>query len=153
LCLFPLKLVVWLLLFLALILTNMLALLNWPLSKVAKLVRSESASSNPIVNISSEDELRKLVAKHDYVLIDFWAEWCGLCLLMNSAIASIASKYSGEVVVAKVDASLNSTVSKSFAVRGLPTLIIFRNGVEFKRSSGTMTASQISDLIEEAESQ
>ena len=87
--LFALKLLAWLLLFLALIVTNRLALIVWPFSAISKLVRSESQS-------------------------------------------------------------LNSTVSKSFAVRGLPTLIIFRKGIEFKRSSGTMTASQISDLIEEA---
>ena len=69
---------------------------------------------------------------------------------MSSAIESVAFKYSGDVVVVKVDASLNTSVSKSFSVRGLPAIITFRKGIEFKRSSGTMTASQISDLIEEA---
>ena len=151
--LFPLKIAAWTLLFIALILTNMLALIYWPFSAIAKLTRSEKTSSNQIIDISSEYELRKLVAKHDHVLVDFWAEWCGPCLLMNSAIESVSSKYSSEVVVAKVDASLNSNVRKSFGVRGLPTIIVFRNGAEFKRCSGALTVNQISDLVEEAKSQ
>ncbi|MEI5637934.1 MULTISPECIES: thioredoxin family protein [unclassified Pseudoalteromonas] len=147
---FPLKLVAWFILLLTLILTNMLALLRWPLVAIAKLARRDGTKTSEIVEVSSQEELKILVSKHDIVLVDFWADWCGPCLLMNSAIEDVSRKYSGEVLVAKVDASLNSTVSKSLAVRGLPTVIIFCDGVEFKRSSGALTVSQISSLIEEA---
>lgn len=147
----PLRLLAWIVLLAALIFTNMVALVRWPFSFAARLISNKQASNNAIVEAASQEELDALLAKHDKVLVDFWAEWCGPCLLMNSAIKMVAEQYANEVLVVKVDASLNTSLSKSYGVRGLPTLILFGHGEELTRKSGALTINQLTSFIELAD--
>ena len=146
----PLKVLGWILLFLALIVTNLLAIAKWPLSAISIKANKKAPCLNLPLNLSSEEELRKTLDSNEVVLLDFWAQWCGPCLLMNNTINDFAKENADSVTVGKVDVSLNSTLSRQFAVRGLPTVIVFQNGEEVTRKSGSLTKTQLSQLIEQA---
>ena len=64
----------------------------------------------------------------DLVLIDFWAEWCAPCRALAPAIESIAEEYNGKVRVFKMDIDKNQETPAQFAVRGIPTLLVFKGG-------------------------
>jgi thioredoxin 1 len=147
--LFPVKILGWIILLLALIITNFIAIGKWPISAISKKLNKKELALGDAINITSADELQKIVFEQCTVLVDFWAEWCGPCLLVNNTISKLAKEYAGKVTVVKVDVSLNSTLSKLYAVRGLPTVIVFKNGDEAIRKSGSLTKSQLIELIEQ----
>jgi thioredoxin 2 len=77
------------------------------------------------------------------VLVDFWAAWCGPCRVVAPQVDLLAKKNSGKLVAAKVDTDALTDVAARFSIRGIPTLVLFREGKEQKRVSGAMSADAI----------
>ena len=74
------------------------------------------------------------------VLVDFWADWCGPCKMMAPIFQQVAAEMGTRVRFAKVDTETNSQVSMRHHIKGIPSLILFRNGDEVARTSGAMEA-------------
>ena len=82
------------------------------------------------------------------VLVDFWAEWCGPCKMIGPALEEIAGDLAGKLTVAKVDIDANPLSPGKFGVRGIPTLLIFKDGKVAATKVGAMPKAALKQWIE-----
>ena len=82
------------------------------------------------------------------VLVDFWAEWCGPCKMIAPMLDEVASNYQGRMKVVKVNIDDNQKTPRSYNVRGIPTLMIFKNGKVEATQIGAVTKSVLTQLID-----
>ena len=82
------------------------------------------------------------------VLVDFWAEWCGPCVQIAPALEEIANEYKETLTVAKVNIDENPETPTRYGVRGIPTLILFKNGEIAATKVGTITKSKLAEWID-----
>ncbi|KZN25977.1 thiol reductase thioredoxin [Haladaptatus sp. R4] len=97
------------------------------------------------VRVESAAHLDELVGSHDVVLVDFYADWCGPCKMMEPAIQTVASET--EAVVAKVNIDQHQPLAQQNGVRGVPTLQLYANGEPAQRLVGMQDESTLRDLI------
>ena len=82
------------------------------------------------------------------VLLDYWAEWCGPCKMLSPILDEIAAEYAGRLKVAKMNIDDNQNTPSNYGVRGIPTLMIFKNGAVEATKDGAMSKSQLSSFID-----
>ena len=82
------------------------------------------------------------------VLVDFWAAWCAPCRMLAPTVEAVAEKYSGSARVVKLNVDENPGVSQRYGIKGIPTLILFKNGKEEERVVGATSKEAISRMIE-----
>jgi thioredoxin 1 len=89
----------------------------------------------------------ELTQSQEPILVDFWAPWCGPCRAMAPALEAVAEKLAGAAKVYKVNVDDNPSVSPRFNVKGIPTLILFKDGREASRLVGLSSKEQIEALV------
>ena len=82
------------------------------------------------------------------VLVDFWAEWCGPCKMIAPVLDDISGDYSDKLRVVKVDVDANNDVPNKFGIRGIPTLIIFKDGQQIAQKVGALSKKQLIEFID-----
>lgn len=82
------------------------------------------------------------------VLVDFWAEWCGPCRMIAPAVEAIAEEYKDKASIYKMNVDENMNVPQRFGIRGIPTLIVFKNGQEQERIVGAVSREAIAKAID-----
>ena len=100
----------------------------------------------------SDDEFEAKVLKAEgLVLVDFWAEWCGPCKMIAPALEEIAADMGDKVTVAKINIDDNPETPSKYGVRGIPTLMLFKNGEVASTKVGALPKSQIVQWVESVE--
>ena len=82
------------------------------------------------------------------VLVEYWAEWCGHCKIIAQILDEIANEYAGKLKVAKVNIDDNQATPAKFGIRGIPTLMIFKNGNVEATKVGALSKSQLAAFID-----
>ena len=83
------------------------------------------------------------------VLVDYWAEWCGPCKMIAPILDEVASSYEGKLQIAKMNVDENRDIPAKFGIRGIPTLMLFKNGELAATKVGAMSKSQLTAFIDQ----
>ena len=82
------------------------------------------------------------------VLVDFWAEWCGPCKALSPILDEIANEYDDRVIIAKVNVDENTQIPPKYGIRGIPTMLLFKNGAVEATKVGALSKANLSAFLD-----
>ncbi len=103
-----------------------------------------------IVHISDESFEEEVLQSEQPVLIDYWAEWCGPCKMIAPVLDEIATEYSDRLKVVKLNIDENPQTPPKYGIRGIPTLMIFKNGQVEATKVGAVSKAQLTTFLDDS---
>lgn len=144
----PIRILGQIFLFIVFQFVNLVAQIRWPFSAMVRLIKSFQPIPPGYPIPVNEQKLQQLLDGNLPVLVDFWTEWCGPCVMMEGVVKDFAKSYRGRVMVAKVDATINPKLTKKYNVMGYPTLMLFIDGKEVNRIVGALNYRWLVKFVE-----
>lgn len=125
-------------------------LFSLSVGKRADSVIWEKTMASDLIKHVSDASFEADVLKSDKpVLVDFWAEWCGPCKMIAPILDDIAGNYDGKLSIAKVNVDENRSTPGQFGIRGIPTLMLFKNGELAATQVGAVSKAQLTAFIDQ----
>lgn len=104
--------------------------------------------SSDIVYVTDDSFEQEVLQSEIPVLVDYWAEWCGPCKMIAPILDEIVGEYAGKLKVAKLNIDENSSTPPKYGIRGIPTLMIFKDGDVEATKVGALSKSQLTAFID-----
>lgn len=104
--------------------------------------------SQGIVTVTDDTFEEEVLKSSGPVLVDYWAEWCGPCKMIAPVLEEIARDYAGRVKIAKLNIDENPSTPPKYGIRGIPTLMLFKNGAVEATKVGAVSKSQLSAFLD-----
>ena len=106
--------------------------------------------SSELIKHVTDDSFGSDVLQSDKpVLVDYWAEWCGPCKMIAPILDEVSTAYEGKLQIAKMNVDENRDIPAKFGIRGIPTLMIFKNGQLAATKVGAMSKAQLTAFIDQ----
>lgn len=99
------------------------------------------------ITLTKENFEQEVLKSELPVLVDFWAPWCGPCRMLAPTVEEIAKEYDGKIKVGKVNVDDESELAKQFGIMSIPTVILFKNGQEAKKSIGLVEKEELVEMF------
>ncbi len=104
--------------------------------------------SDRLLQLSDESFENDVIKAADPVLVDFWAEWCGPCKMIAPILDEVAEEYQGRLTIGKLNIDQNASTPPKFGIRGIPTLLLFKNGSVVATKVGALSKSQLKEFLD-----
>ena len=104
--------------------------------------------SNAILHVTDATFDSEVLQSATPVLVDYWAEWCGPCKMIAPILEDVARDYAGKLKVAKLNIDENQATPPKYGIRGIPTLMLFKNGAVEATKVGALSKSQLAAFID-----
>lgn len=104
--------------------------------------------SEQVIHTSDDSFEADVIKSAVPVLLDFWAEWCAPCKMIAPILTEIAEEYKGRLKIAKLNIDENPSIPPKFGIRGIPTLILFKNGTVEGQKVGALSKAQLTTFLD-----
>jgi len=104
--------------------------------------------SGEIIHVSDGSFEEDVLKSEQPVLVDYWAEWCGPCKMIGPILEEVSAEYAGRLKVAKLNIDENPGTPPRYGIRGIPTLMLFKDGVVEATKVGALSKSQLTAFID-----
>ena len=104
--------------------------------------------SDKIVHLSDNSFDTDVLKAEGPIVVDFWAEWCGPCKMIAPILDEIATEYEGKLTIAKLNIDENPATAPKFGIRGIPTLLLFKNGAVAATKVGALSKTQLKEFLD-----